>query len=329
MRKVLHAPVDIAGQMGAFVRELRKRGWQANGYNWYRNYFQYNGPILQTDYYEVGKEIEPILRMSDIVHYHNGSTFLKDYGDLELIRKLGKKAIMHHWGNDVRDVARANEQQKYKLPPSYHDSAEIHANLRKVSSYVSHAIIQDFELYRYISPYYEHIHFLPLIVDVGSLPYAYPNPRRKKPLVVHAPTNTAFKGTEYLESALRRLSDRCDFFYKRIEHMKHSDAMRWYLRADVVIDQILCGTYGLLSVETMAMGKPVVAYIREDIRSAFPDDLPIVSADPDQLEERLLPLLRSPELRHRIGRQGRSFTSGFHDVDVVMPQLMDIYRSLT
>lgn len=52
-------------------------------------------------------------------------------------------------------------------------------------------------------------------------------------------------------------------------HMPHAEAQRWYLQADIIVDQVFCGTYGLLSVEAMAMGKPVVTYIRDDVKSFF------------------------------------------------------------
>ena len=32
-----------------------------------------------------------------------------------------------------------------------------------------------------------------------------------------------------------------------------------YAQADLVVDQVLIGWYGALAVETMAMGKPVIA----------------------------------------------------------------------
>ncbi|MBE3554676.1 MAG: glycosyltransferase family 1 protein, partial [Thermicanus sp.] len=35
MRRVFHAPVDLAGQMGLLVKGLRQWGWKANGYNWF------------------------------------------------------------------------------------------------------------------------------------------------------------------------------------------------------------------------------------------------------------------------------------------------------
>ena len=35
--------------------------------------------------------------------------------------------------------------------------------------------------------------------------------------------------------------------------------------SDVVIDQILMGTYARLAIESMALGKPVICYLREDL----------------------------------------------------------------
>ncbi|WP_274363648.1 glycosyltransferase family protein [Paenibacillus thermotolerans] len=328
MVNVLHGPVDIAGQMGIYCKQLRKSGWTANGYNWYRNYFQYQSPIVQTDAYEIGKMILSVYQFADIVHFHNGSTFFKDFTDLSLLRKMGKKAVMHHWGNDVRNVEAVNGEQAFKLPPSYYTWEEISRRLTLISSYIDTAIIQDHELYRYIAPYYKNIYTLPLAIDASSIKHAVPSIHNNTPLIVHAPTNIEFKGTKYIESALEKLRNHMKFIYKRIEKMSHREAMDWYMRSDIVIDQVLCGTYGLLSVEAMAMGKPVVAYIRDDLRPWFPKDLPIVSASPLQLEGVLGELITNPSLRHELGRKGRQFVAGHHDVQVVMPQLLRIYKEL-
>jgi glycosyltransferase involved in cell wall biosynthesis len=328
MMKILHAPVDIAGQMGVFCRELRKHGLVVNGYNWYRNYFQYQSPLVQSDAYEIGKVLEQVYQFVDIVHFHNGSTLFNDFSDLSITQKLGKKVLMHHWGNDVRDVELVNREQPFKLPPSYHTSEVIRQKLQSLSSYIDTAIIQDYELYRYVSPYYKKIHILPLVVDCSSIPCAFPSKYNNEPLIVHAPTNTAFKGTLYIESALETLQQKFHFNYKRIEKMSHREAMEWYRKADIVIDQVLCGTYGLLSVEAMAMGKPVVAYIREDLRPYFPKELPIFSVNPIELEDLLPVLLKSPTLRHNLGQLGRRFVEQYHDVKIVIPKLIQIYQEL-
>ena len=67
-------------------------------------------------------------------------------------------------------------------------------------------------------------------------------------------------------------------------HAPHAEAMKLYAQADLVIDQLLAGWYGGFAVETMAMGKPVVCYIRaEDLQFVPPAmvaELPLIPARP-------------------------------------------------
>ena len=49
---------------------------------------------------------------------------------------------------------------------------------------------------------------------------------------------------------------------------------------DLVVDQLHMGWYGLLAIETMAEGKPVVSYVRDDFHGHAPG-LPVVNATPD------------------------------------------------
>nr|WP_242637877.1 MULTISPECIES: glycosyltransferase [Bacillaceae] len=79
----------------------------------------------------------------------------------------------------------------------------------------------------------------------------------------------------------------------------------------------------------MALGKPVVTYIRPDLaESSFPSDLPIVNANPDNLFEQVKKLLTNPELRRQYGIKGRRYAEKYHSHDRVADQLIKIYSNL-
>lgn len=235
--------------------------------------------------------------------------------------------IMHHWGNDVRTKSAASTL-KYPIPPSYFTDERIHENLSFTSKYIKHAIVQDYELYPNVVDYYEHVHVLPLACRVQDFPYAYPLVSNRHPVIIHAPTNREFKGSAYIEKAIADLKQTQSFTYHAVEKMSHQQAMQMYLEADIIVDQILCGTYGMLSVEAMAMGKVVVAYVKEDVKAKFPGDLPIVIANPDTIRDVLHDLLNSPWRRNRIGKAGRRYVERYHAVEKVIPKLLDIYSKI-
>jgi glycosyltransferase involved in cell wall biosynthesis len=328
MITVLHTPIEIAGQMGILCQGLRSVGWRANGYNWFQTYLNYESPIVDTDSYELQHVFDEVVHASDIIHFHNGDTMLADYKDLPVLKALKKRMVMHHWGNDVRDVEKLNLRLKYPLPLGYHNSQQIQEKLQKLSAYIDTAIIQDNELYEFIKPYYKNVYTLPLALNTSDIVPAYPDVNQQRPLIVHAPTSDEFKGTKYVEAAIASLQTRHQFDYQRIEKMGHKTAMNWYLKADVVVDQLLCGTFGMLSVEAMAMGKPVITYIRDDLKSTYPGQLPIVSASPDTLESTLEDLIVNSQKRRTLGQQGRYYVEKYHDVRAVTKKLIEIYKKI-
>ena len=114
--------------------------------------------------------------------------------------------------------------------------------------------------------------------------------------------------------------------------MPHEEARARYARADIVVDQLNAGWHGVFALESMALGKPVVTYLKPDVveRSAagFGVRIPIVPATKETLVEALRPLVEQPALRREIGDRSRAYVEQVHDIDRVADRLLDLYRSL-
>jgi hypothetical protein len=108
------------------------------------------------------------------------------------------------------------------------------------------------------------------------------NPR---PLVVHAPSNREKKGTRFVIEACAQLDVELDI----VEGVPHDVARERYARADIVVDQLNAGWHGVFALESMALGKPVVAHIdaatAERSERGFGVRLPIVPATKETLAD--------------------------------------------
>ena len=108
-----------------------------------------------------------------------------------------------------------------------------------------------------------------------------------RPLVVHAPSNREKKGTRYVIEACEQLAVELDI----VEGVPHDEARERYARADIVVDQLNAGWHGVFALESMALGKPVVTYLKPDVveRSAegYGIRLPIVPATKETLVDAL------------------------------------------
>ena len=326
--RVCQAPSQIANQMGTLCYGLRQQGVQVNGYNWFRSYVGYKKNIVNTDAYELAKLVDPLVQYCDIFHFHNGNSLLAGNMDVPYISGAGRKMVMQHWGSDVRAEKRVRHLNPYPLPASYLTDAQIHKRLEFLSQYIQNAIVQDYEVYPYVQDYYKNVEILPLACNISDFTPLYPRADQKELTVIHAPTNRAFKGSDDIERAIKQMKPKVNINFHIIERMNHQQALIAYSTADVVIDQILCGSYGMVSVEAMALGKVVVAFVRDDVRAKLPPDLPIVIANPDTLCKVLLHLYQNPELRHEIGKASRAFVEKYHSIEHVAKRLIAIYQKL-
>ncbi len=327
--RVMHCPIEIAGQMGTLSKGLQAAGVISEAFNTFHTYLGYRDYVHNIDLFELEWIVPYALRYFDLFHFHYAATMLQDHYDLQQIHALGKPVVMHHWGNDVRTHDVATRHNPYAYTGDSPPPEEVDARLKLLSRYIDHAIVQDYEVYPYVTPYYKHVHVLPIAFDVRSVSPVYPSRKETTPLVIHAPTNPLFKGTAHVEAAIERLQrEGVPFRYRRIEKISNAEALKLYREADVVIDQILCGSYGLLAVEAMSMGKPVIGYVREDLKGTFPEPPPILSANPDTVYDVLKECLSSPALRIETGRKSRKYAQAYHDVRVVVQQLLGLYRSL-
>lgn len=146
-----------------------------------------------------------------------------------------------------------------------------------------------------------------------------PNTPNQQPVVLHAPSHFEAKGTRFILEAVNRLQQEgVDFEFVLVENKPHCEAKKLYERCDLVIDQLLAGWYGGFAVEAMALGKPVICYIRQEDLSAIPAEmqarLPIIQATPDTIYEVLHEwlVIRVNELAAR-GRASRRFVEEWND----------------
>jgi hypothetical protein len=119
-------------------------------------------------------------------------------------------------------------------------------------------------------------------------------------------------------------------------HNVPNKELRYYqVQADIVVDMLTFGMFGANVREAMMLGKPVVCYLRpewmEQMRREVPgyvDELPVVNATPDTVEEVLADLVRNPEKRREIGRRSREFAVKWHSAEAAGRRFDSIYRNL-
>jgi ribosomal protein L30/L7E len=336
--RVIHAPSNMAGQATILSAALRDLGIESDVVVFNRHPFGYTGEIsLDLDKRAWIVEKIAVLALNfarcavsyDIFHLHFGRSLLPHNMDLPLLKLMGKKVIMHYWGDDVRqnDVAAAYTclglAEMRHIYPFKNDDA-IRNRINKVKKYIDISIVGDYSLRSY-SP---HSIVIRQAIDLDGWQYVGTDSKEKRVTIVHAPSNREIKGTGYILPVIARLKNEgYEIDFVLLENMSNMKVKQVCEEADLVIDQLLLESYGIFAIECMALGKPVLCRIDEHFKECYPH-LPIVNTDPKNLYHNLKMLIEDPCRREALGEMSRRYVEEVHDVKRIARQLADLYRSL-
>ena len=307
--RVTHCPVNIAGIPWENVQALRRKGVDARLVVFERGKLHHEAdwsldphgplPVRLAQQFAAFARLAP---KTDLFHFYFGLTLIPKSIQFPLLRLLRRKSVFHYLGSDIRG----------KTPEQLAFGKRTNAE-----------IVGSYDAIRWVP----EAHVIPPGLDLRPFTPVPPsdNPR---PLVVHAPSNREKKGTRHVIEACEHLNVDLDI----VESVPHEEARDRYRRADIVVDQLNAGWHGVFALEAMALGKPVVTYLKPDVveRSAqgFGIRIPIVPATKETLVDALRPLVEQPALRREVGAASRAYVERVHDIDRVADRLVDLYGSL-
>jgi hypothetical protein len=308
--RVLHCPVNTAGIPWANSQALRRRGVESSllVFNRYKLHPEADISLDRTGglVRQQAAQWRAFLRLIpryDVFHFYSSVTLVPKSVQFRILHALGKKGVYQYLGSDIRGKTR--EQLAYGLAAD----AEI------VSSYDAIRWVPDADV------------ILPGI-EVAKIAPAIPSAEKKRPVILHAPSSRRRKGTESVVAAVEGL----DADLRIVEGLTHDEAFELYREADIVVDQLNAGWYGVFAIECLALGKPVVTFLHDEAvrrtEEAYGVEVPLVSATHETLREQLRPLVDDAALRHRIGAASRAYAERLHDIDAIAGELVALYERI-
>ncbi|EWS81265.1 hypothetical protein BF93_17960 [Brachybacterium phenoliresistens] len=329
--KVLLAPSNVADQSTAIAAGLTALGHEAQIWNYgpSPNGFRVDrqlDPVTAADYFAILNET--LAEGFDVYHLHTARSLmpardgLPQMWDLPMLRALGKRIVVSFHGSDVRKASHHLDDD----PWSFYRFADIPCDEEKIDARL--ALIRTYAHAMTVSSVLDQVYvpeatYLPKSLDLDAYTPT-PLPGRERPVILHATRRRATKGTDIIEAQLAQLADRFEIEVRILEGASHDELLREMARADIVIEKLLGGDAGVLSLEAMALGRVAVARIRPEVRERHPD-MPVVSADPDTFAEVMAGLLADPEERARRGAAGRRYVEAEHSAPVTARLLEEIY----
>jgi len=282
----------------SFVKFKLPEAHYKTSYTYHLQYHKY--PKLIQWIWSFGFFIFALFRY-DIFYFLSGETLLTRKllpFELKLYRLLGKRIVMHFVGSDIRSpkYLKALEDNisnpNIILPPI--SEAWQFRIVNAAHKYADNIVVSTPDLLKIIPKAI----YLPVFLDFKKF-YEETNLLVQKQngnnsiKILHAPSNPLTKGSKTINAALNKLKDT----YPNIEILSPKDkgintyaTTRYELlelmkQADIIIDQILIGWYGLQTVEGLALGKTVICYINTELIHYLRDNIGVVNCNPLAIHE--------------------------------------------
>jgi hypothetical protein len=274
----------------------------------------------------------------DVFHAFYDGGFLRHtpLTDVEgkLLRWAGKILVLAAYGADVRTQARARALGEFcactdcDQPAKYCVCVEDTGRERVARAFRdAQACLSMGDMTAYTGRSRNDLFYWPIDLDewpeVGAAPHEGPV------RVVHASNHRMFKGTRFLEQAVAELrAEGLPLELDIVEGVPNAEARRRYAAADIIAEQFLIGYFGYFAVESMALGKPVITFVRRSEYLPAGEEFPLVSASPTTLKEELRRLVLDPQRRVALGRAGRRFVERVFALDAFAARMDRLYREL-
>lgn len=340
-KRVMLGVVEIAGDLWEFQNALRKCGIKADAVVFQKPYmydFPYEKyyPIQRNKLSGFLKSIPITLKLIfqyDIFFFIFGQSFFPRNLDIYLLKLLRKKVVVFFCGCDIRcreEVLKGN--RTFSICQECENICDTKAKRKLANFWEKYAdlIFSDPEQSQLLKKAYHHT-ILCLDLDYWRPFQSNITRESNRILIAHAPTDRKLKGTKYIIEAINRLqNERYSIELVLLESMSIKEVRSRLNETDIVVDQLLCGWYGKLAIESMAMAKPTICYIDDKIKAqmSYGNDLPIVSSNPTEIYKDLKFLIDNPGLRKEIGSKSRTYVEVSHSQEVVGNKLKTLFENL-
>ena len=324
--RVIHLPTSVGGNPQGISKHLKMLGMKSETWTLTQNYLNYPcDKILSKNPNKFIIEFFKFFALRyifkfNIIFFNFGSGLYRPYPFLffkknQFVKKLlfsiyslysnilaklevgmlillKKPIFIQYQGDDARqgDYCKKNFSIHFakRVSKHYYSSASDHLKRKSINFYSKYAT----KIYA-LNP--DLLHILPKSAEF--LPYSHVdlkewkpfyNQKERRPLRIgHAPSNRLVKGTDLILEAINLLKKKYNFDFILIEGLQNNEAKLQYKKIDILIDQLFAGWYGGIAVEVMALGKPVISYIRKKdliyIPKQMSRDLPIINANPKNI----------------------------------------------
>lgn len=241
----------------------------------------------------------------------NGSTLS---GDMAALRRAGVRVAVVCHGSEIRRPS--HHAATYQFSPfvgDYEGLLELRQRAERNRNILHALDIPVFVSTPDLLDDVPHARWLPVVVAEADLAPAKPPFQREVPVVLHLPSSPRLKGTTTIDAVGQRLADEGLIEYRSLRDVPAASIAELIRDADVVVDHIVIGNYGVLACQAMAAGRLTIGHIHERVRRRVGRPVPVLEATPETLDAVLRSALADPTTIADLAASGPEFVRNLHD----------------
>jgi len=361
--RVLHAPIAALYQPWLYAEGLRAAGCQADymcanvsdDLRWLMHSVDIdlgldNSKTVSERFFTELDFLMYAMETYDVFHFHSGFSLLSNHAgvamrlsDLSLLKKLGKKIVLHWWGWCERRTDAVEARYHYvpcrecPLDPAQwcrrperallDEWADRYADLQLANGALCAVLPQA----RWCNNAVDTDLWRPMPLEEIPAPFRLPTTKNLR--IYHSFGNSQIrgdvKGSRYIREAVEALHAEghpVEFmFFDKVPNLQ----LRYYqAQVDIVVDQLHDGWHGTTAVEGLACGKPVVTFIHPMVARIAPPHHPLIHATVDTIRDVLRELIVDRDYRREVGARSRDYALREHSHIVMGKRLLALYQSL-
>jgi glycosyltransferase involved in cell wall biosynthesis len=335
--RIFHGLHNIAGIPSIMARAERKLGLASTAVCFPSAGFGYRGDIEESPTARrsvLTERFERHAEAFDVFVFHFGSSLANEsLVDIPLLKRMGKRVILYFHGCDIRDSAETIRKYEFSAckvcrPRRCNANRELALEMamRQADAvWVSTPDLLEFVPGAELFPQPLELERFPLRNAQADVIEAQGDPV----VLVHAPSSAMLKGSRHVIRAAEAIRARGEpLELLLLQGLTHEELRSRIAGADIAVDQLLIGSYGMFAVEAMATGIPVICYLRDDLRDLYPELPPLLSANPLTIEQTIIAMMNDPERCQSATIAGRAYVVRHHSADVAARRSLATYERI-
>ena len=279
------------------------------------------------------------------IHFHGGplwTTRILDRFEPHFYRMAKIRVVVMPYGSDVQVLTRSkNLYFKHTVSIDYPNFRKYRRRVSNcVDRWTRHAdwVISGCEWVDYMY-HWDTLMLAHFSIDLDRWSSTKQTPevgRGDRLRILHAPNHVAIKGTKALVDAVETLKkEGLNIELVLMRGVPNSEIQKAIESVDLVADQFVIGWYAMFAMEAMAMKKPVLCYLREDLIDLYVkaglvrrEEIPIINTNLLEIKEKIRWVYSHREELIKIGERGREFVKNHHSTERIGEVFRNILTSL-